>query len=422
MREAEILNYLPAIKTKSVPTGIIFHRVGLIIFLVVLFVALEQNIHSFTVLISFVLALALIARAVSKVMLFKVHCRLSLPQRHFFPQDAAVVNIEIANNKFVPLFWIHAAIPIPAGITIADVNDDDGLDGQPEIPELTFDFSMEAFSVAEFHPAIVCSRRGYYPLNKLTLTSGDLFGLYSQRAEFINEEALVVYPRLYPIKDLDIFSLYPTGGVCFKEHLFYDHTRTMGVRDYCTNDEFRHIHWKASARRDRLQVKIFEPTVMGQMALFLPAEEFCMEDELETAICVLAAIAHRAIEQGNSVGLISNCSLKDSGKPAAIFPDGNKNKMDILLETFAKINPRAEGRWELFFTSVLNSLRPGTTFVFAATQWGEPVLRSIMTLKRAGYKVVVVHPGIRKDNPLRGEVAAYKYELRNGYIQCELQQ
>lgn len=419
MKATEILHSSPTTKIKSVPTGIIFHRLSLISFLVILFIALLQNYHSFTVIISLVLALAVIAKTMSLAMLLKVHCRLELAQNHFFPQDLAAINVEIANNKFIPLFWAHVEVSLPRGLALMG---NSGIAGQISPPELAFDFSLDAFSAAKFSPTVICRRRGYYPLPKLTLISGDLFGLYSQNMEFKSDEALVVYPRLYPIKGPDIFSLYPTGGVSFKERLFHDHTRTMGVRDYCSSDEFRHIHWKASARRDRLQVKVFEPTTMGQLVLFLPQEEFSTEDDLETAICVLAAIAHSAVGQGNSVGFISNCSSTDSGKPAAIFPDSNKNKMDILLEAFAKITSKASEPWDRFFPSILNQLRSGTTFVFAAAQWNEPVCRSILSLRQAGYKVMVLHPGNRKDNPLHGEVSSYKYALLNGYIQCEPQQ
>lgn len=419
MKVAESLNYSSIIRTKSVPTGLLFHRISLITFLVILFVALVQNLHSFTIIISLILALAFIAKIMSLAMLVKVKGRLSLKQKHFFPLDSAAINIEIANNKFIPLFWAHVAVFLPPGLAIVD---NDTIDGHSSTPELEFDFSLNVWSAARFQPWVVCLRRGYYPLKKMTLSSGDLFGLYRQTVEFMSDEALVVYPRLYPMKDLAIYSLYPTCGVAFKEQLFHDHTRTMGVRDYCTSDEFRHIHWKASARRDCLQVKVFEPTTMGQMALFLPREEFRNEEELETAICVLAAIAHSAVEQGNSVGFLSNCSLTDSGKPAAVFPDSNKNKMDILLESFAKINAKASCSWEIFFSSILKELRRGTTFVFAAAQFNETVCRSMLSLRQAGYKVIVVHPGDRKDNPLHGEVSIYQYALQNGYIQCEPQQ
>jgi len=419
MKEAETLYYSPTAKTKSVPAGFMFHPLSLLFFSIILFGALVQNLHSFTVIISFVLALALIAKSISLAVLAKVHCRFSLPQRNFFPLDSAVVSVEIANNKFIPLFWAHLEVPLPQGL---DAEEDAGVSDRTATQGIAFDFSLNALSAAKFSPAVICRKRGYYPLKKLIITSGDLFGLYTQTMEFMNDEALVVYPRLYPIKDLDMVSLHPSGGVSFKEQLFHDHTRTMGVRDYCTGDEFRHIHWKASARRDRLQVKVFEPSTTGQLVLFLPAEEFGNNEELETAICVLAALAHSMVGQGNSVGFISNYSLMDSGGPVAVFPDSNKNKMDVLLEAFAKISSKVSESWKIFFPSILNQLRWGTTFVFAAAQFNETVCRSILSLRQAGYKVIVVHPGNRKDNPLYGEVSLYKYALLNGYIQCEPQQ
>ena len=413
------MNYSSNIRTKSVPTGLLFHRISLIILLVILFVALVQNLYSFTMIISLILALAFMAKTMSLAILFNVKCRLTLKQKHFFPLDSAAVNIEIANSKFIPLFWARVVVFLPRGIALGE---NKAIDGHSSTPELEFDFSLNAWHAARFSPRVVCLRRGYYPLKKLTLSSGDLFGLYRQTTEFACDEALVVYPRLYPMKDLAIFSLYPTCGIAFKEQLFHDHTRTMGVRDYCTSDEFRHIHWKASARRERLQVKVFEPTTMGQMALFLPREEFRDEEELEKAISVLAVIAHKAVEQGNSVGFFSNCSLTDSGKPAAVIPDSNKNNMNVLLESFAKIGSKANCSWEIFFSSISKELRRGTTLVFAAAQFEAAVCRSLLSLRQAGYKVIVVHPGSRKDNPLQGEVSIYKYALQNGYIQCDPQQ
>jgi len=419
MKTTRILTSLPKTKTESEPTGILFYRGSIIFLSGVLFIALVQNFHSFTVGISLILALAFIAKIISQSMLSKVHCNLSLSQRHFFPDDSAAINIEIANKKIIPLFWAHAEIAVSRSLTMTA---DNGIDDSSPVPELAFDFSLNSFSAARFRPSFLCRRRGYYPLKNLTLISGDMFGLYEQKARFPSEEAIIVYPRLYPLKDLNILSLYPTGGVSFREQLFHDHTRTMGVRDYCVSDEFRHIHWRASARRDRLQVKVFEPTTTGQLTLFLPREEFAGKEEWETAICVLAALAHKSVSEGNSVGLFSNCASADTGKPVSILPDGNKDGIDILLTALAKVNFRAGKSWQDFFPSILNQLRGGTTFIFAAVQFNEAVRLSILNLRQAGYKVLVFNPAGGKDNPLQGEVPVYKYEILNGYIQCEPQQ
>lgn len=415
MKTADILHFLPKTKTKSEPAGFLFHRFSIIFLSVVLFVALVQNHHYFTAIVSLALALAFFAKVLSRIMLQKVYGRLSLAQRHFFPGDSGVINIEISNNKLVPLFWAHAEVLIPPGVIMTN-------DNGSENAELAFDFSLSSWTEASFRPAFICRNRGYYPLKNLTLFSGDLFGLYRQKAEFTSAEAIIVYPRLYLLKDWKVFSLYPTGGVSFKEQLFHDHTRTMGVRDYSTSDEFRHIHWKASARRDRLQVKVFEPTTTGQLILFLPREEFADKQELENAICMLAAIGRDAVGEGNSVGLISNCVLADSGNMAVVSPDSNKNGMDVLLESFAKINFQAGKPWDTFFPTILNQLHGGTTIVFAAVKFTEPVCRSIAGLRQAGYRVIVVHPGDRRDKLLQGEATIYKYSLHQGYIQCELQQ
>ena len=44
-----------------------------------------------------------------------------------------------------------------------------------------------------------------------------------------------------------------------------DPLRTVGVRDYHPEDSFRHLHWKATARAQQLQVRVFEPTTVTQL-------------------------------------------------------------------------------------------------------------------------------------------------------------
>ena len=84
--------------------------------------------------------------------------------------------------------------------------------------------------------------------------------------------------------------------------MFQDPTRPVGVRDYQHGDSLRHVHWKASARLQSLQVKIFEPTTTFKVALFLSVDSFTFngsfsEDEFELGISVAASLAHHVIER-----------------------------------------------------------------------------------------------------------------------------
>jgi len=54
---------------------------------------------------------------------------------------------------------------------------------------------------------------------------------------------------------------HPSGEARGRRPLFQDTTRFVGHREYRPSDPMKHIDWKASARLQRLQTKVFEPVV-----------------------------------------------------------------------------------------------------------------------------------------------------------------
>ena len=85
---------------------------------------------------------------------------------------------------------------------------------------------------------------------------------------------MIVYPKIFPIAHLGIPSLHPLGETIAERRIFEDPIRVIGVRDYNPRDSRRHIHWKATARRQELQVKVFEPTTTLKVAIFLAIDSF----------------------------------------------------------------------------------------------------------------------------------------------------
>jgi uncharacterized protein (DUF58 family) len=60
-------------------------------------------------------------------------------------------------------------------------------------------------------------------------------------------DQIIVFPRIWPLEDP---------------------LRTIDIRDYQPEDDLRHIHWKATARRAQLQVRAFEPAETLTLVFF----------------------------------------------------------------------------------------------------------------------------------------------------------
>ena len=82
-------------------------------------------------------------------------------------------------------------------------------------------------------------------------------------------QRILVYPRIVPVTELGLPAQHPFGDHRSSRRLVEDPMRLMGSRDYSQGDNFRFIHWKATARQQKLQTKVFEPSATRPLAIFL---------------------------------------------------------------------------------------------------------------------------------------------------------
>lgn len=102
---------------------------------------------------------------------------------------------------------------------------------------------------------IPTERRGRFELGPLRATVSDPFGLASVTRRVLGTEEVIVYPRVH-----DILPVPETGG----DELDRDQPRAHGrpdaagefltLREYAPGDDLRRVHWRSTARRDRLMV------------------------------------------------------------------------------------------------------------------------------------------------------------------------
>jgi uncharacterized protein (DUF58 family) len=194
--------------------------------------------------------------------------------------------------------------------------------------------------------------------------------------------------------------------------IFQDPTRPIGLRDYRPQDNLKHIHWKASARRQELQVKVFEPTTTLKVSLFLAGDGYPpdgprSEEEFELAVSTAASIAHHLIDQGTPVGLISNGCQADSGQAIQIPPGGSRDQLMEILEALAKVTPRAKDSSEAFLQRESKSLPSGTTLILVASQIPESFFRLLRDLKERGTKLLLLRIGDPKESGLDGMIPSY---------------
>lgn len=386
----------------SNPSGYLFHNGSLLVAGGILLLSAWQGLVTLVVPLGLVLAAALLAKSWARLSLVRVSCQRTVRETRLFPGDQTELRLEMANRKILPLLWVEIEDAIPPHLSAETLPPSDH---RPNCGSLLRSSSLLWYRRTKWTLSLKAGKRGFYSLGPLSLTSGDPFGFYRRRADFLQPEFILVYPEIFPIPPFLTPSRFPLGDIRSEKRIFPDPARPVGLRDYQPFDSLRHIHWKASGRSQRLQVKIFEPTVTLQASLFLGVDSYqddggCREEDWEWGISLTASLAHHFVSRGIPTGLFANGRLIDSGQPIQILPGGSREQILLILEALAKLTSRADESLESFLQKERSSLAQGNTLVFVVHRISDPMIWQLHELKEAGYKLTVFLSGEQETSGL----------------------
>jgi len=228
------------------------------------------------------------------------------------------------------------------------------------------------------------------------LQASDAFGLFSAARVDDKEDTLIIYPKVIPMESLGLPPKDPFGDAKADQPLFADPSRAVGVRDHQPGDGQKHIHWKASARQQRLQVKVYEPTTSPQWVVFVNVNTLpeplqgCVPELLERVVSVAASIVSCGMEQKHLVGLIANGCLPRSDQPLKVLPSRSLDQLTHLLEALAAVTAFATARIERLLEAEAPKLPWGATLVVISGILSDELLASLLQLKAAGRKVALI--------------------------------
>lgn len=292
----------------------------------------------------------------------------------------------------------------------------------------------------------ICQQRGRYQLGPLRLRTSDPFGLFPMERDLVPTTNVVIFPLTVDIHQFALpVGLLP-GGDALRRRTHYVTTNASGVRDYAPGDSFNRIHWRSTARRDRMIVKEFEldpladiwivpdmsvyghvkPAVTvaqspepGDIPAWLKMEEFRLPESTEEyTVTIAASVAQYFLRHDRAVGLLGYGQSNE-----VVQPDRGERQLNRILETLSVL--RAEGDVPLQDVVHAEShLFPrGSTVIVVTPNPREEWATAARQLTRRGLRVVtiLVNPasfqGSRSAEPLytllqmTGQVA---YLVNNG--------
>jgi uncharacterized protein (DUF58 family) len=363
---------------------------GILIAFAALFLGVWLEATVLTAVAALFVGTALVARAWSRISVNAIECRLELADDRAFPDDRVDLLLTIRSRSIIPIGWIEASLRLPERLVRDDLDEHSATSADGRTIYVMA--ALLPFRTVRWRWRVTPRARGLYSMRSLDAIIADPLRLFPRRRVFSVRADLLVYPRIVPLEMLGLPVRVPGGDLAMAASRYYDPLRPIAVRDYRPGDARRQIHWKATARRAALQVKVLERTSQTRFSLCLAVETFdhpwlVYRDSLfERAVTAVASLAHAAIDHG---GRVSYCA--SGAEPTRIATGGGVEQLRQILEALAVVAPR-KGR-TLGSVLATTSIREqgGTTLVIASTEL-EPDLRAQIAAERVrGMPIVILH-------------------------------
>jgi uncharacterized protein (DUF58 family) len=273
---------------------------------------------------------------------------LTLPRRKSFSIDretgriaslrqAHPVTLIVSNySPFARFVWVRDGVP-------HELN--------PKPPD--FRLALTARSRGVLNYQCHSTRRGAFVLSSAHLRVRSRLGLWQRFLDYDVTSTIHVYPDMKQVSEYAL--LARTNRLTL---LGVRRTRKIGqdneferLRDYARDDNYKHIEWRTTARRQKLTVKDFQANQSQRLIFLLDCGRMMTNlsgelSLLDHALNSMLMLSYVALSHGDAVGLLSFSDEIHTYVP----PAGGMHQMNRLLHASFDRFPRlVESRYDQAF-------------------------------------------------------------------------
>jgi uncharacterized protein (DUF58 family) len=284
-REA-VTRYTDRISGPATPLG----RAILVIGLFAWFVAAVSGWKEFSI----VAGVCLIGVVVALVFTFgrtQLDVTTSLSPKRVVAGDTAVAEVHVTNTASRRMLPVRLEIPVNDAVATVHV------------PTLA---SSETFEEVLIIPT---TRRCVLTVGPTRSVRGDPLGMMRREVIWADADELFVHPRTSSLQGVSSGWLRDLEGQPTNDRSPSDvafHT----LREYVPGDDRRHVHWRTSARINKLMVRQFIDNRRSHLGLVIDTNpaNYSDGDEFELAVSMAGSLGLRAINEGQEVSCVAGAS------------------------------------------------------------------------------------------------------------------
>jgi len=240
-----------------------------------------------------------------------------------------------------------------------DVRDDqpDGMMATPDRIRIV----LPSKKRAQIRYSLFCSRRGAFELQRVYFRLHTWLGFWVRFVQRPVVDTLRVYPDMKQLSEYAV--LAKTNRLSL---IGVRKTRRIGqdnnferLRDYADGDNYRHIDWRSTARRNRLTVKQFQADQSQRIHFMIDCGRMMTNEYkglslVDYAFNSMLMLSYVALHQRDSVGLTCFSDRVHDYVPSSA---GGRHMNQLLQATYDRFPSFVQSRFDLAFLHLSNHCR-----------------------------------------------------------------
>lgn len=338
---------------------------------------------------------------------------IELSKSEVFEDGNLTIKEIISNKRFLPAIWLEVQFLVSRNLKFDNM----------KLTALDNEFfKKDIFSVLPYQRIVKkfnvkASKRGYYSLNKFTLTVSDIFIIYKYLLRTKHEKFLCVYPKLLLGTNFDLKFNNILGELETKKYLLEDPFMLKGIRDYTPYDSMKTVNWSASIRTGALKVNEFNSSSSMEVILLLDTTKYTAwdsEDKIEESIRIAASMATKCVSKNIPVSLYSNGINKLSSKNVSISNTTGKTGLELVYRNLACINIENQ---QLSFSDMIKDLKPSGNakhlYIVISHHYDEDFINKLLVLQNFNSEVnlILVKSSGDTIEEINSKIKTYTWEV-----------
>lgn len=234
---------------------------------------------------------------------------------------------------------------------------------------------------------VIPQSRGYLHFCGFEMVRTDPFGLCRGLFAIPDPQKVVVLPKRYRLPPIHLPGArrHHARGVNLASSIG-NQDEFVALRDYRPGDSMRQIHWKSSARKEKLVIKEYQDEFFARQALILDTfSDHIYSDAFEEAVAIAASFVCALQTQESLLDLIfvgDRAYRYSSGRGTASY--------DHLLEILAAVKACTDKPFETIAPAVFERIQWFSGCICVLLAWDEARMALVRDLKDRGVPLLVI--------------------------------